>query len=287
VGIEIELEPPNGSGTDFMDSIETDSDYKLIRKVSDGSLRSGIELISGMRTGPMLLSESKEFFNQVDQTLRGVSSISSFRTSTHVHVDCRGMSCEDLSNLAYNSILFEDKVFDLFDKTGSRKERSPYCNPIDTVSKISLILSMYPTVQEILGSYEAGSYSREQALHKLFSDKIRKITKYSSINFKGHIQALSALMDMDTRDVYNPRSSLEWRVASSYENMETGMAYVNLTTGIKRISKELGRLNEEGKLLEACSLLGVDCTEDLFNRLALLDLSENVIRLQEIKLCVE
>lgn len=119
-GVECEIESVNSDETNWtlFDGIEVKDDPSL--------RNNGRELVW---YGPKPYEQSKQLFKNLHANLKVFSPEQKFseRTSTHVHVNCRGLSTAAVVNLVRMYALYEELVFMCVDK--SRRDNI-YCVPL-------------------------------------------------------------------------------------------------------------------------------------------------------------
>ena len=93
-----------------MESVIPGQEFTGFKATEDGSLRNrGMEYISRPFTVPKLLG----YFSDMQASIQFVDKKEAFspRTSTHVHINCRSLSLEQIRNLMLIYALFEEYFF--------------------------------------------------------------------------------------------------------------------------------------------------------------------------------
>ena len=118
VGIEVELEDITTSSSRLSDD--------LWNAIYDGSLRNnGMEFVTrGDGIGGKTLSKA---LVQLDKQLKDLNPDNSWRCSTHVHVDARDMTVQEIKNLIIIYTVYERF---LFKASGWERYKSNFCVPL-------------------------------------------------------------------------------------------------------------------------------------------------------------
>lgn len=141
----------------------------IFRATEDGSLRNdGVEYISEPTTRPNLVHEFRNLHATIDNYDR--SKCFSPRTSTHVHVNCRPFTMEQVKNLVLLYALFEEFFFTMVSKD---RRHNIHCVPLTE----TFLPNLY---RRDLGSMVEG-------WHKYTAFNLLPLVKQGSVEFR-HLQ---------------------------------------------------------------------------------------------------
>lgn len=113
-GVEVEVEFP-----DFLDNPPAVNEAWDV--VHDGSLRNGLEMVFRR---PRELEETKDLYEELRDTLVEAGAITTFRTSTHVHVNALDLTKEEIFNMIYLYYLYEEQ---LHAYCGDSRQNNRFC----------------------------------------------------------------------------------------------------------------------------------------------------------------
>lgn len=202
VGIELECE------TSESDSLEPSPMYleildilKMFGKIaSEGSLRGGFEL----QCAPMSIHIAKQIFPIVNEliALCGNTFQFTWRTSTHVHLNCLDLTGEELQVMLALVILLEPALFEF---VGEERANSVFCRPVgEAISKYELsALLGAPFSPSLLENY-GGDWK-----------------KYSSINLKSFFKF----------------KTCEFRLFPGFSNLEKMLQWLDIINAIYTTAK--------------------------------------------------
>ena len=142
----------------------------LVSRHEDASLRAGEELVFAEPYKGEAIVEALEHISEVTKE---VSAIGSFRTSTHIHIDVRGLSSEQYFRMLEVYALIETTLFRMFpDRKGN-----PYCIPLSSQLKDRNTLLIF---RDILST----SLSRVDSLDRYASLNLAATQKFGSLEFR-------------------------------------------------------------------------------------------------------
>lgn len=164
VGIEIELENISSS----------DLNTEYWRSITDGSLRnSGREFVfNGPHGGTDLFLACVE----LDTFLSRQSPDGSWRCSTHVHVDVRDLTSEQLKNVLLTYLVYEKLLFRL---SGFQRYTNNFCSAFGFAQhQLSILAQNWTQEGEQFFHYVANSWDKYSALN------LRPLANFGSIEFR-------------------------------------------------------------------------------------------------------
>lgn len=165
VGVEIELEGVQGT-RNFR------SEYWEVK--ADGSLRNGHEFVMRGPTGGIDLRNA---LVEIDAFLHGKNPDGNWRCSTHVHVDVRGLNCQQLKNFILIYAVLEKFLFKL---SGIHRYKNNFCCALGFAQQQLKVLanSWNKTTTMDFTSAVVGGWDKYSALNLL------PMTHFGSVEFR-------------------------------------------------------------------------------------------------------
>lgn len=165
IGIELELEGapawPNVTGW---------------RAIQDGSLRNGIEYVFD---GPQGGERALKTILAMEKNFKKNAPAPTFRCSTHIHLDVRDLTLEQLQRLVIAYCIFEDVMFDHCD---DYRRYSNFCTPYFVND------SFAGKVQKCLfrkGDSEGSRLRRTREFPKYSALNLQPASEFGSVEFRG------------------------------------------------------------------------------------------------------